>query len=58
MKLEYLVEMKKNKEDLRLKLNDSRLRFYIGDVRDFSSIYDGCKKVDYVFHAALKQVPS
>tara|TARA_Y100000022_G_C13258065_1_gene380934 strand:- start:725 stop:1729 length:1005 start_codon:yes stop_codon:yes gene_type:complete len=49
----------KKQEDLRLKLNDSRLRFYIGDVRDFSSIYDGCKKVDYVFHAAaLKQVPS
>ena len=42
-----------------MKLNDSRLRFYIGDVRDFSSINDGCKKVDYVFHAAaLKQVPS
>ena len=51
--------MKKKQEDLRLKLNDSRLRFYIGDVRDFSSINDGCKKVDYVFHAAaLKQVPS
>ena len=49
----------KKQEDLRLKINDPRLKFYIGDVRDFSSIYDGCKKVDYVFHAAaLKQVPS
>lgn len=39
--------------------NDSRIHFYIGDVRDFDSILSAMKGVDYVFHAAaLKQVPS
>lgn len=39
--------------------NDIRLKFYIGDVRDYDSIYDAMKGVDYVFHAAaLKHVPS
>ena len=37
----------------------SKLKFYIGDVRDYESIVDAFKGVDYVFHAAaLKQVPS
>lgn len=49
----------KKQEDMRLALRDSRLRFYIGDVRDLSSISDAMVGVDYVFHAAaLKQVPS
>ncbi len=44
---------------MRKKLNDSRVSFFIGDVRDFQSIYDACLNVDYIFHAAaLKQVPS
>ena len=40
-------------------MNDPRVRFYIGDVRDYDSIFNALKGVDYVFHAAaLKQVPS
>jgi len=39
--------------------NDDRLKFYIGDVRDYSAIAFAVKNVDYIFHAAaLKQVPS
>ena len=38
---------------------DPRARFYVGDVRDFDSVDDAMRGVDYVFHAAaLKQVPS
>ena len=49
----------KKQEDLRLKLQNSKIKFYIGDTRNYSSIYEACKNVDYVFHAAaLKQVPS
>ena len=40
-------------------MNDPRVKFYIGDIRDYDSIYNTLKGVDYVFHAAaLKQVPS
>ena len=46
-------------EHMRIDFDDDRLKFYIGDVRDYSSIYSAMKGVDYVFHAgALKQVPS
>ena len=46
-------------DDLRRWLNDSRARFYVGDVRDPQSVADAMTGVDYVFHAAaLKQVPS
>jgi len=49
----------KKQEDMRLILNDERVKFYIGDVRDYDSIHDALRGVDYVFHAAaLKQVPS
>jgi UDP-N-acetylglucosamine 4,6-dehydratase len=49
----------KKQEDLRIELNNEKLRFYIGDVRDPDSLYAAMKGVDYVFHAAaLKQVPS
>lgn len=49
----------KKQDDMRLAINDDKLKFYIGDVRDYSSIYQALKGVDYVFHAAaLKQVPS
>lgn len=49
----------KKQEDLRIAFNSSKLRFYIGDVRDPLSISQAMKGVDYVFHAAaLKQVPS
>lgn len=46
-------------DDLRRWLNDSRARFYVGDVRDPKSVAEAMTGVDYVFHAAaLKQVPS
>jgi len=49
----------KKQEDMRIELSDSKLKFYIGDVRETSSINSAMKGVDYVFHAAaLKQVPS
>lgn len=48
------------KQDLmRHEINDPRLRFYVGDVRDYESVDRATRDVDYVFHAAaLKQVPS
>ena len=49
----------KKQDDMRTRLNDSKLRFYIGDVRDYNSVEKAMRGVDYVFHAAaLKQVPS
>ncbi|MCW7482112.1 polysaccharide biosynthesis protein [Leptospira kanakyensis] len=49
----------KKQEDMRISLNNDKLKFYIGDVRDFDSISSALIGVDYVFHAAaLKQVPS
>lgn len=49
----------KKQEDMRISLKSEKLKFYIGDVRDYDSIHDALKGVDYVFHAAaLKQVPS
>ncbi|MGY2275768.1 MULTISPECIES: SDR family NAD(P)-dependent oxidoreductase [Pseudomonas] len=49
----------KKQEDMRIELNNPKLKFYIGDVRNYDSIRDAMKGVDYVFHAAaLKQVPS
>jgi UDP-glucose 4-epimerase len=49
----------KKQEELRNKLNDKRVKFYIGDVRDFKSVNESLRGVDFVFHAAaLKQVPS
>jgi UDP-glucose 4-epimerase len=46
-------------DDLRRRLGDNRVRFYIGDVRDYDSVHRASRDVDYVFHAAaLKQVPS
>lgn len=49
----------KKQEDMRIALNHPKLKFYIGDVREYSSVIDAMHGVDYVFHAAaLKQVPS
>lgn len=49
----------KKQDDMRKKLNNSKVKFYIGDVRDYNSIASAMVGVDYVFHAAaLKQVPS
>lgn len=49
----------KKQEDMRLKFNNDLIKFYIGDVRNYDSVHDAMRGVDYVFHAAaLKQVPS
>jgi len=49
----------KKQEDMRIKMNNKKLKFYIGDIRDYNSIEHAMRGVDYVFHAAaLKQVPS
>jgi len=49
----------KKQEDMRIALGNPKLKFYIGDIRDYDSIYEAMKDVNYVFHAAaLKQVPS
>jgi len=49
----------KKQHDMRLKYSSEKLRFIIGDVRDFNSINDAMRGVNYVFQAAaLKQVPS
>lgn len=49
----------KKQEDMRIALKSDKVKFYIGDVRDYDSVHDALKGVDYVFHAAaLKQVPS
>lgn len=49
----------KKQEDMRIELKNDKVKFYIGDVRDYNSIKSATKGVDYVFHAAaLKQVPS
>ena len=49
----------KKQEEMRIGLNNNKLKFYIGDIRNYDSILQAMKGVDYVFHAAaLKQVPS
>ncbi|MNR77919.1 UDP-glucose 4-epimerase [compost metagenome] len=49
----------KKQEDMRIALNNPKLKFYIGDIRNYDSIHEAMHGVDYIFHAAaLKQVPS
>ena len=49
----------KKQEQMRIALANDKAKFYIGDVRDYSSLSEAMTNVDYVFHAAaLKQVPS
>jgi len=49
----------KKQDDMRKRYNSPKLKFYIGDVRDYQSILTAMRGVDYVYHAAaLKQVPS
>jgi FlaA1/EpsC-like NDP-sugar epimerase len=49
----------KKQDDLRKKITDKRVKFYIGDVRNFDSLDEAVCGVDYIFHAAaLKQVPT
>jgi UDP-N-acetylglucosamine 4,6-dehydratase len=57
--IRILSRDEKKQEDMRLSYNDVKLKFYIGDVREFDSVAGAMAGVDYVFHAAaLKQVPS
>jgi UDP-glucose 4-epimerase len=62
---EYFTEIRifsrdeKKQDDLRKTVNNNKVKFYIGDVRDRDSLIPSIKGVDYIFHAAaLKQVPS
>jgi len=49
----------KKQEDMRIALKSDKVKFHIGDVREYDSVHDALRGVDYVFHAAaLKQVPS
>ena len=49
----------KKQDDMRKRFSSDKLKFYIGDVRDYQSILSASRGVDYIFHAAaLKQVPS
>ena len=49
----------KKQEDMRIRYKNDKLNFIVGDVRDFSSVNNAMRGVDYLFHAAaLKQVPS
>ncbi|GAB6264348.1 UDP-N-acetylglucosamine 4,6-dehydratase/5-epimerase [Photobacterium sp. R1] len=49
----------KKQDDMRKKYNNPKLKFYIGDVRDYNSILTATRGVDFIYHAAaLKQVPS
>ena len=49
----------KKQEEMRQSLNNNRLKFYIGDIRDYDSIHQALRGANYVYHAAaLKQVPS
>ncbi len=49
----------KKQDDMRKRYANSKLKFYIGDVRDFQSVLNATRGVDFLFHsAALKQVPS
>ena len=49
----------KKQDDMRIRLKSDKVKFYIGDVRDYESVNSALKGVDYIFHAAaLKQVPS
>jgi UDP-N-acetylglucosamine 4,6-dehydratase len=57
--IRILSRDEKKQFDLRKKISDKRLKFYLGDVRNFESVLEASKGVDYIFHAAaLKQVPS
>jgi UDP-N-acetylglucosamine 4,6-dehydratase/5-epimerase len=57
--IRILSRDEKKQDDMRKHYADPRLKFYLGDVRDYSSVLNAVRGVDYVFHAAaLKQVPS
>mgnify|MGYP001342746817 FL=1 len=57
--IRILSRDEKKQDDMRKKYNNKKLKFYIGDVRDYGSVLSAVRGVNYIFHAAaLKQVPS
>lgn len=57
--IRILSRDEKKQDDMRKKYNNSKLKFYIGDVRDYQSVLTAVRGADFIFHAAaLKQVPS
>lgn len=57
--IRILSRDEKKQDDMRKKYKDKKIKFYIGDVRDYNSVNNAMIGVDYIFHsAALKQVPS
>lgn len=57
--IRILSRDEKKQDDMRKKYNHPNIKFYIGDVRDYQSVLNAMRGVDFVFHAAaLKQVPS
>lgn len=49
----------KKQDDMRKKFNNPKIKFYVGDVRDYQSLTSAIRGVDFIYHAAaLKQVPS
>jgi len=57
--IRILSRDEKKQDDMRKLYSNPKLKFYIGDVRDYQSVLNATRGVDYIFHAAaLKQVPS
>lgn len=57
--IRILSRDEKKQDDMRKKFNSQKLKFYIGDVRDYQSVVNAVRGVDFIYHAAaLKQVPS
>ncbi|MBA3013395.1 MAG: NAD-dependent epimerase/dehydratase family protein [Desulfobulbaceae bacterium] len=57
--IRILSRDEKKQDDMRKKYHDPKLKFYIGDVRDYQSVLNAVRGVDFIYHAAaLKQVPS
>lgn len=57
--IRILSRDEKKQDDIRKRYKDQKLKFYIGDVRDYQSVLNAARGTDYIFHAAaLKQVPS
>lgn len=57
--IRILSRDEKKQDDMRKKFNNPKLKFYIGDVRDYQSVLNAVRGADYIYHAAaLKQVPS
>ena len=57
--IRILSRDEKKQDDMRQRYRSNKIKFYIGDVRDYQSVLNAVRGVDYIFHAAaLKQVPS